>query len=107
MISLTDKTITHIKQIIETEGLEGQFVRVKVVGKGCLGMGHDMYFEIKPDENDEVVEIDGIKILIDQLSFQYLENIKIDYVDSPFEAGFRFASPDIKSTCGCGSSFSI
>jgi iron-sulfur cluster assembly accessory protein len=106
MITLTDKAITHIKEIMANEGLEGQFVRVKVVGFGCVGMGHDMYFEIKADENDEVVEINGVKILIDQLSFQYLENINVDYLDGPISSGFKFSSPDIKGSCGCGNSVS-
>ena len=69
------------------------------------GFSHDMQFDDQISDTDEVIEFDGIKIIVDQMSWQYLENLCIDYKESEFGGGgFSFSGPDIKSTCGCGSS---
>jgi iron-sulfur cluster insertion protein len=107
MITLTEKAIAKVKEIGEAEGIGHLTIRVSVKGGGCSGMTHDMEFSDQVSDLDEIIEIDGIKIVVDPLSFQYLENASIDYLDSPFGGGgFKFSSPDIKSTCGCGSSVS-
>lgn len=106
MITVTELAIAKIKEISESEGIGHYTVRVSVKGGGCAGMTHDMVFEEKILDTDEVIEIEGIKVIIDQISFQYLENITIDYIDSLISAGFKFTSPDIKGSCGCGHSVS-
>ena len=106
MITLTEKAVTAVKEIAADQGLDHLFIRLRVLGGGCAGMTHDMYFDdvhIKAD-TDELFEQDGISILIDQVSYMYMENITIDYIEGVISSGFQFKSPDIKSTCGCGSS---
>ena len=65
-----------------------------------------LYFEDKPTDMDETFEDKGVKLFIDPLSYQYLEGTEIDYVEGLHGSGFKFGNPNVKSTCGCGSSFS-
>jgi iron-sulfur cluster insertion protein len=106
MIYLTEKAANQIKEISEAESLGHLTVRVKVVGGGCAGFTNDMYFDDQVSEMDEVCELDGVKVVCDPLSFQYLDETTIDYVDGPFGAGFKFLNPNVKGSCGCGSSVS-
>lgn len=105
MLAITDKAAVKIKEISEAEGIGHFNIRLKVIGGGCAGMTHDLFFEEVISDLDEVSDIDGIKIIIDPISFQYLENANIDYIENSMSAGFKITNPDIKSTCGCGSSF--
>jgi len=105
MIQLTEKAVSKIKEFADSEGLELS-IRLKVVGSGCAGFAHDMEFDTNMSDMDEVIENNGIKIIIDPLSYQYLEDTTIDFIDSQFGSGFRFLSDKIKSTCGCGNSVS-
>lgn len=107
MISLTEKAVAQIKEIADGEGINHYTVRVKVIGSGCAGFSYDMYYEEQITDMDELFEINNIKIVIDPLSFQYLDEITIDYIESPLGGGFKFKNPNITSTCGCGSSFSV
>lgn len=107
MIQLTEIAKQKLKEIAEAEGLENQFVRVRLRGGGCAGMITEMEFtDIKLD-TDELTEFDNIKIIIDPISNQYLENTEIDYVNSTFAGGFKFNSPNAISSCGCGKSQSF
>lgn len=108
MITLTEEAANKILEIAQEEELAGQNLRVKVVGGGCAGFSYDLFF----DENDalpldEVFEDKGITIVIDPLSFQYLDGSEITFVDSFMGAGFKFNNPNVTSTCGCQSSFSV
>lgn len=107
MITLTEKAIAKIKEIGLDEELK-LLIRVKTIGGGCNGFENDMYFdELEPTDFDEVYEFDGIKIICDQLSLQYMDGTEIDWEDGEFNQGFRFKNPNISSQCGCGKSFSI
>jgi iron-sulfur cluster insertion protein len=101
---ITEKAVKQVKEIADAEGIGYYIVRAKVLGGGCHGMTHDLTFDDQISDTDEVIELDGVKVIIDMMSFQYLENACIDYVESAFGGGFKFSSPDIKSSCGCGSS---
>lgn len=105
MIHLTEKAIAKIIEIAEGEGLEPS-VRIKVCGGGCAGMTHDIMFDSICLETDEVFNIDNIKVIVDQMSFQYLDETCIDYLEEDFGGGFKFNSDKIKSACGCGKSVS-
>lgn len=107
MIKITQKAIEKIKEISEAEGIGHNTVRLGVKGAGCAGWSYDMNYDDNINELDEIYDQDDVKIIIDQLSFQYLENVEIDYLDSPISAGFKFNNPAVKSSCGCGSSFSF
>ena len=107
MISITARGAAKVKEIADAEGLAAQGLRVKVVGGGCSGFTYDLYFEEASTEMDEQFECHGVKLFVDPLSYQYLENTEIDYVETLQGAGFKFNNPNMKSTCGCGSSFSV
>ena len=106
MISLTDKAAEKVKEIREAEDLGDQGLRVRVIGGGCSGFSYDLYFEDETTDRDERFESHGIPIYVDYMSYQYLEDTEIDYVEGLYGAGFKFLNPQAKSTCGCGSSFS-
>ena len=105
-IHLTEKAAEKVKEIAKAEGLEGQGLRVQVKGGGCSGFQYDLYFDEKPTDMDQVFDSHGIAIFVDPLSAQYLEGTRVDYVEGLHGAGFKFENPNVKGTCGCGSSFS-
>lgn len=106
-ISLTDVAAAKVREIAKEEGLEGQGLRVQVKGGGCSGFQYDLFFDEKPTDMDQIVESKGVQLFIDPLSAQYLEGTQIDYVEGLSGAGFKFVNPNVKGTCGCGSSFSV
>ena len=105
MISLTTVAAGKVKEISSAEGLDGQGLRLRVIGGGCAGFQYDLYFEDVPTDLDERFESHGIPLYVDPLSFQYLDGTEIDYVETPHGAGFKFGNPNVSGTCGCGSSF--
>jgi iron-sulfur cluster insertion protein len=107
MITITEKAAGKVMEIAKEEDLLGQGLRLRVLGGGCAGFQYDLYFEDKPTEMDEEFEDRGIKLYIDPLSYQYLDGTEIDYVEGLHGSGFKFGNPNVKSTCGCGSSFSV
>lgn len=108
MIELTDNAAKKVKEIQSAEGLESQGLRLRVIGGGCSGFSYDLFFDDEVnDEIDECFESHGIPLYIDMMSFTYLDGTEIDYVEGLYGAGFKFNNPTAKSTCGCGSSFSV
>jgi iron-sulfur cluster insertion protein len=106
MITITEKAAAKVNEIAKEEDLTGQGLRLRVIGGGCAGFSYDLYFEDKPTEMDESFEDKGVKLYVDPLSYQYLDGTEIDYVETLHGSGFKFVNPNVKSTCGCGSSFS-
>ncbi|MBI4459012.1 MAG: iron-sulfur cluster assembly accessory protein [Acidobacteria bacterium] len=85
-------------------------LRIGVVGGGCSGFSYSMMFEENRQDElgmDKVFEFDGLKVFVDQASLLYLDNTEIDYIETLEGSGFKFSNPNVKSTCGCGSSFSV
>jgi iron-sulfur cluster assembly protein len=107
-ILLSEKAAGEIKTIISQQGLnaEGTKLRVGVKGGGCSGFSYmlDLVEEPKGD-NDEEMESNGVKILVDMKSYLYLNGTEIDFKDEVMGRGFVFKNPNATSTCGCGSSF--
>ncbi len=106
MITITDTAAEKVREIATEEGLEGQGLRLRVIGGGCAGFNYDLYFEEEPTSMDEAFEDQGVKLFIDPLSFQYLDGTEIDYVEGLYGSGFKFNNPNVSGTCGCGQSFS-
>jgi iron-sulfur cluster insertion protein len=77
-----------------------------VLGGGCSGFAYDLYFD-QPQDIDQAFESNGVKMLCDQMSLMYLMGTEVDYLESLQGSGFKFSNPNVKSTCGCGSSFSV
>lgn len=107
MITVTERAAAKVREIADAESLQGQGLRLKVIGGGCAGFSYDLYFEDAITDMDESFESLGVKLYIDPLSFQYLEETEIDYVEGAHGAGFKFNNPNIKGSCGCGSSVSF
>ncbi len=106
MVSLSDKAAEKVKEIRGEENIEENYaLRLKVQGGGCSGFSYDLYFD-QPQDGDRPFEVKGVKLICDEMSLMYLLGTEIDYVEGLHGAGFKFNNPNVKSTCGCGSSFS-
>jgi iron-sulfur cluster assembly accessory protein len=107
MVFITSGAATKVNEIRDAEAIEGNMaLRLRVVGGGCAGFSYDLYFD-EPAEVDRQFEIQGVKVVVDEMSLMYLVGTEIDYVEGLQGAGFKFNNPNVKSTCGCGSSFSV
>src|SRR5271168_1779727 len=107
MLQLTPMAVTKVKEILSQQAPSPAGLRVAVVGAGCSGFSYHMAFENQINEgSDNVYEFEGLKVLVDQMSEMYLEGVSIDYLETLEGSGFKFNNPNVKSTCGCGSSFS-
>jgi iron-sulfur cluster insertion protein len=93
--------------LIEEEDNDALMLRVFVSGGGCSGFQYGFTFDESITEGDTVVEKDGVKLLIDPMSFQYLVGGEIDYTEGLEGAQFVIRNPNATTTCGCGSSFSV
>ena len=109
MITISPLALTKVIEMATSESIDlmKEGLRLRVIGGGCAGFSHDMYFEDKWSEMDEIIQHGDVKLIVDPLSYQYLEGTTIDYVENLYGSGFKFLNPNIKSTCGCGSSFSV
>lgn len=106
LITLTQSAIEKIKKIVDADRILRPILRIKVMGGGCAGFQYDMYFEeLNELPTDNVIEQDGVKLIVDPLSMQYIEGSTVDYVIEEFKEGFKFVNPNVTATCGCGSSF--
>jgi iron-sulfur cluster insertion protein len=107
ILGLTDKAAEKVREIQTAEGIEPSYgLRLRVVGGGCSGFAYDLYFDQVTDM-DRTFDSHGVKLVVDQMSLQYLAGTTVDYVEGLQGAGFKFVNPNVKSTCGCGSSFSV
>ena len=107
MLQITATAAAKVNEIREAEGIESNMaLRLRVVGGGCAGFSYDLYFD-EPAAVDRQFEVQGVKCLVDEMSLMYLVGTEIDYVEGLQGAGFKFQNPNVKSTCGCGSSFSV
>jgi iron-sulfur cluster assembly protein len=107
MVGLTPGAITKVKEILSQQTPLPTGLRIAVVGGGCSGFSYHMAFENQVNESsDKVYEFEGLKVLVDQMSEMYLDGVQVDYIESIDGSGFKFNNPNVKSTCGCGSSFS-
>ena len=105
-VKLTDQAIRQVKAILARENMEGYGLRVAVVSGGCSGFSYGLDFEKHARPDDLVLTMDGVKIYLDQSSAKHLAGTVIDYASGLHESGFKFNNPNVKGTCGCGTSFS-
>ena len=103
----TENAATKVKQLIEEEGNDGLKLRVFVSGGGCSGFEYGFTFDELINEDDMVTEKNGVQLLVDPMSLQYLIGAEIDYQENLQGAQFVIKNPSATSTCGCGSSFSV
>ena len=106
-ISLTPNAIAKVKGIMAQQNPVPAGLRVGVVGGGCSGFSYSLQFDTNAGMMDKVFDMDGLKVFVDATSIMYLNGCRVDYVESLEGAGFKFENPNVKSTCGCGSSFNV
>lgn len=106
-VVFTDSAASKVRQLIEEEGNDALMLRVFVSGGGCSGFQYGFTFDESVTEGDTSVEKNGVTLLIDPMSFQYLVGAEIDYKEDLEGAQFVIRNPNATTTCGCGSSFSV
>jgi iron-sulfur cluster assembly accessory protein len=105
-ITVTPNAVAEVRKFIEEQGaLESAGLRVAVLPGGCSGFQYGLNIEDEPQDDDEIVELGGLKLFIDPFSEQYLNGVEIDYVTTMMGSGFTFKNPNASGGCGCGSSF--
>lgn len=106
-LNFSNAAALKVKELIDEEGDTSLMLRVFISGGGCSGFQYGFTFDQAEGEGDTVVENQGVKLLIDPMSIQYLSGAEIDYTDGLEGAQFVIRNPNATTTCGCGSSFSV
>lgn len=115
-MTLTDQTTTHtvlltqpaaiaVRDIMVEKNLQGYALRLFISGGGCSGYQYGLAFDNNTREDDLIIETEGIKLIVDEVSIKYLQGATVDYVDGITASGFKISNPNAASTCGCGQSF--
>jgi iron-sulfur cluster assembly accessory protein len=104
-INFTGSAVTKVKEVMAQQDPVPAGLRIGVVGGGCSGFQYSMSFENGAGMMDKTFDFDGLKVYVDATSLMYLKGATVDYVETLEGAGFKFENPNVKSTCGCGSSF--
>lgn len=106
-VQLTDRAVHKVHKLITEEGNDELKLRVFVTGGGCSGFQYGFTFDELVAEDDTQVEKDGVMVLVDPMSYQYLAGAEVDYTDGLEGSRFVVTNPNATTTCGCGSSFSV
>jgi iron-sulfur cluster assembly accessory protein len=104
MVTLTDAAKDRLRALVAAEADPGSGLRVQVVPGGCSGFEYDLTLGI-PGDGDEVVESDGVRVIVDRFSVPYLLGVQLDYEEGFQGAGFLINNPNAAASCGCGKSF--
>ena len=105
LISITPSAAAQLTQLLAQRNVPNYALRVFVGGGGCSGLQYGMTFVESPGEFDQVIDMHGVRLVVDPTSAMYLEGAKIDFADSLMGGGFRIENPQAVATCGCGHSF--
>ena len=105
-VTVSASAAAKINAIMAKEGFD-KYLRVSVNGGGCSGFEYKFGFADAPEDDDLVVERDGAKVVIDEISLEFLTGSEIDYVNELIGAAFKIHNPNATANCGCGTSFSI
>lgn len=107
-ITVTPTAVAEVQKFIAENGAGPQAgLRVAVLPGGCSGFQYGLNIEDEPQEDDEVLESNGLRLFVDPFSGQYLDGVEIDYVTTMMGSGFTFKNPNATGGCGCGSSFTV
>ncbi|MFP6655804.1 MAG: iron-sulfur cluster assembly accessory protein [Myxococcota bacterium] len=107
MIDVTTEAAGHIRSLLEEDGKTSSHgLRMKVIGGGCSGLQYQLSFDDVVREIDTEIEIEGVRVIVDEKSALYLAGSRLDFVDTLQESGFKIENPNASNACGCGQSFS-
>ena len=104
---VTESAARRVAELIEAEGNPELKLRVQVLGGGCSGFQYDFRFDSEVAEDDLIIERDGVKVLVDSVSLEYLRGSEFDYVEEMIGSSFQVRNPNATASCGCGTSFSV
>jgi iron-sulfur cluster assembly accessory protein len=104
LINLTPSAAEKVRELLEAEGNPELGLRIFVAGGGCSGLQYGMTLD-EVQDGDSIFEVTGVRVLVDDMSAEYISGSEVDYVDSLMGAGFTVNNPNAVSTCGCGHSF--
>ena len=109
MINVTEVAAGKIQELLTEENKLGAGLRVFVQGGGCSGFQYGLMIDEGSGDPaaDQVIEVNGVRLLVDPISLRYLKGAEVDFVDNTMGGGFTIKNPNAKSTCGCGSSFNV
>jgi iron-sulfur cluster insertion protein len=107
IVTLSAKAIEKVKEVMAQQTPPPTALRVGVRGGGCSGFQYALEFTSDTKDSDIVDVVDGLTVAVDQMSAMYLEGVLIDYLETLEASGFKFENPNVKKTCGCGSSFQV
>jgi iron-sulfur cluster assembly protein len=105
IISMTPEAVAQLKNFLTEQGTPDQMLRVFVAPGGCSGLQYGMTIEDTAEEDDLVIETEGVKLLVDSFSGMYLQGAEVDYVSSLMGGGFTVRNPNAVASCSCGHSF--
>jgi iron-sulfur cluster assembly protein len=105
LITLTPSAVQAINELLEKRDLEGYALRIFVSGGGCSGLQYGMALDNNIQTGDVTAELDGVKVVIDEVSINYMRGSTVDYVDDLMASGFKIDNPNAIASCGCGNSF--
>jgi iron-sulfur cluster assembly protein len=107
MIQVTEAAAERIKELLDRDGkLATHGLRMKVVGGGCSGLQYQLSFDDQVRDVDSELELQGVRVIVDEKSALYLVGTTLDFVDTLQESGFKIENPNASNSCGCGQSFS-
>lgn len=105
MITFTEKAHHKIIALLATQERDDLRLRLAVQPGGCSGLIHEMFFDMRELDGDEILDLEDFEVIIDKMSIPYLANSTIDYTDRIEQQGFTLNNPNTESTCACGASF--
>ena len=106
LIQVTESAALRIRELLEKDGKQDTHgLRMKVVGGGCSGLRYELAFDDAVGDHDTEVDVNGVRLIVDEKSALYLAGTTLDFVDTLQESGFKMNNPNATTTCGCGESF--
>lgn len=107
MVTLTEQASLKIRELMQAEHAENAYLRLGVQPSCCSGFSYGLSLELKPQDQDQIIEQHGVRLIVDAQSLRYVDGVEIDYVDNGMESGFAIRNPKAIPSCGCGSSFTL
>jgi iron-sulfur cluster assembly protein len=107
MITITERAAEKVREFMAAEDDGAEVLRIAVEGGGCSGFQYALGFDEGPQEGDEIIEMNGVRIVVDPFSLPYLRGADVDFTDGLSGTGFKIDNPNVVAGCGCGSSFQM